>query len=46
MNNKTFTVKGIVQIYSGNQMENNEVNPIIKILKDINLEISLILYPK
>jgi len=30
MNNKTFTVKGFVQIYSGNQMDNNEVNPIVK----------------
>jgi len=30
MNNKTFTVKGFVQIYSGNQMNNNEVNPIVK----------------
>ena len=30
MNNKTFTVKGFVQIYSGNQMDINEVNPIVK----------------
>ena len=30
MNNKTFTVKGFVQIYSGNQMDNNEVNPVLK----------------
>ena len=30
MDNKTFTVKGFVQIYSGNQMDINEVNPIVK----------------
>ena len=30
MNNKTFTVKGFVQIYSGNQMDINEVKPILK----------------
>ena len=30
MNNETINVKGFVQIYSGNQMNNNEVNPIVK----------------
>ena len=30
MNNEIFTVKGFVQIYSGNQMDINEVVPIIK----------------
>ena len=30
MDNKTFTVKGFVQIYSGNQMYINEVKPFLK----------------
>ena len=30
MDNKTFPVKGSVQIYSGNQMDINKVNPIVK----------------
>ena len=30
MYDNTFTVKGVVQIYSGNQMDINEVKPILK----------------
>ena len=30
MDDNTFTVKGVVQIYSGNQMDINEVKPILK----------------
>ena len=30
MDNNTFTVKGFVQVYSGNQMDINEVNPLLK----------------
>ena len=30
MDDNTFTVKGVVQIYSGNQMDLNEVKPILK----------------
>ena len=30
MDNNTFTIKGFVQIYSGNQMDINEVRPIVK----------------
>ena len=30
MENKTFTVKGIVQNYSGNQMDFNKVKPILE----------------
>ena len=30
MDNKTFIVKGFVQIYEGNQMDINEVKPILK----------------
>ena len=30
VDNKTFTVKGFVQIYSGNQMDINELKPIVK----------------
>lgn len=30
MDNKNFIVKGVVQIYSGNQMDINRIKPIIK----------------
>ena len=30
MENKTFTVKGIVQIYSGNQMDFDKVKPLLE----------------
>ena len=30
MDNKTFIVKGFVQMYSGNQMDINKVKPIVK----------------